>query len=272
MNARAPFEVGIAPVAAVQFDMLRISNADGEDRWSARDLMPHAGYERWENFATAISRAVASVAASGKNPADHFREATKMVALGSGSSRRVDDVHLTRYACYILFQNADGSKPQIAALQSYFAVQTRRQEVATPALSDDEIVARALQITTARVQALETHVAELTPRAEAWDELADAGTDYAVADAAKILMRAGVDTGPQKLFEKLGELRWTYRGGDRAWRAYADAVRTGYLTERAQPPRRNSDDQLVPVAPQVRVTARGLERLRVRLGVLAVTP
>lgn len=119
-------------------------------------------------------------------------------------------------------------------------------------------------------QALEAHVAVIAPRAEAWDELADAGTDYAVGDAAKILQRAGVETGPQRLFEQLREIRWIFRGGDHRWRAYSAAVHDGYLAERAQPPRRDHTGELVAVAPQVRVTARGLERLRVRLGALAI--
>lgn len=121
------------------------------------------------------------------------------------------------------------------------------------------------------LEASARQVAELTPRADAWDELADAGTDYAVADAANILKRAGVDTGPQRLFDSLHQIGWTYRGEKRRWRPYATALNMGYLTERAMPPYidQNTGD-LTPAAPQVRVTARGLERLRVRLGALAV--
>lgn len=121
------------------------------------------------------------------------------------------------------------------------------------------------------LEASARQVAELTPRANAWDELAEAGTDYAVADAANILKRAGVDTGPQRLFESLHQIGWTYRGEKRRWRPYATALNAGYLTERAMPPYmdQNTGD-LTPAAPQVRVTARGLERLRIRLGSLAV--
>jgi phage antirepressor YoqD-like protein len=139
----------------------------------------------------------------------------------------------------------------------------------TPALPQS--YADALRELAASVEARDALAAEvgtLTPRAEAWDELAEAGTDYAVADAASILKRAGIDTGPQRLFETLGEIRWTYRGEGKRWRPYATALDAGYLTERAMPPRLNSDGDLVPTVPQVRVTARGLERLRVRLGVL----
>ncbi|MFD6699726.1 MULTISPECIES: phage antirepressor KilAC domain-containing protein [unclassified Microbacterium] len=137
-----------------------------------------------------------------------------------------------------------------------------------PALSEDEIVHQALAITARRVEALAAQVAELEPRAEAWDELADAGTDYAVRDAAQILNRAGIQTGPQRLFDTLGELRWIYRGEKHRWTAYARAVDAGYIRARAMPPYVNGDGELVPAAPQIRLTARGLERLRVLLGSL----
>ena len=253
---------------SAQLDDLKIITLTEGEIWSARDLMPFAGYADWRNWSQAINRAVSSVNASGLDAAVHFVGSTKSSPMPNGGHRQVEDVELTRYACYILFQNADGSKPEIAALQQYFAVQTRATEVATAPLTDDEIIARALQISTARVQALETHVAELTPRAEAWDDLASAEGDYAVADAAAMLNRAGITTGPQRLFETLGEIGWIYRGEAKRWRPYARALDAGYLTERAMPPR-VKDGELVPVAPQVRVTARGLERLRDRLGVAA---
>lgn len=103
----------------------------GEDVefWFARDLQEPLGYARWENFFTAISRAVDSCNTTGCNPDYHFRGVTKMVALGSGSERPVDDFMLTRYACYLIAQNGDPRKEPIAFAQSYFAVQTRRQEL-----------------------------------------------------------------------------------------------------------------------------------------------
>ena len=113
-------------------------------------------------------------------------------------------------------------------------------------------------------------IAALKPSAEAWDELADAGTDYAVADAAALLNRAGIQTGRDRLFATLAEIRWIYRGEKRRWRPYASAIDAGYLTERAQPPHQDADGVLVPSPPQVRVTVRGLERLRVRLGQLDI--
>lgn len=97
--------------------------------WYARDLMSLLGYERWENFDKAISRAMDSCNTSGVAVSDHFRGITKMVRLGSGAQRAVKDYMLTRYACYLVAQNGDPKKEEIAFAQSYFAVQTRKQEL-----------------------------------------------------------------------------------------------------------------------------------------------
>ena len=113
-----------------QFD-LAIHNEESSnvEFWYARELMPLLGYERWENFDKAISRAIESCETSGIEVSDHFREVTKMVPLGSGAQRSVKDYMLTRYACYLVAQNGDPKKEEIAFAQSYFAVQTRKQEL-----------------------------------------------------------------------------------------------------------------------------------------------
>ncbi len=105
-----------------------VPNSDVEF-WYARELMPLLGYERWENFEKAIKRSMDSCETAGIKVSDHFREVTKMVQLGSGSQRSVKDYMLTRYACYLIAQNGDVKKEEIAFAQAYFAVQTRKQEL-----------------------------------------------------------------------------------------------------------------------------------------------
>lgn len=101
---------------------------DGVEYWLARDLMEPMGYTRWENFAEVVKRAKVSCE-SNKTPVDsHFRDTTKMVTAGV-AARAVKDFKLTRYACYLIAQNGDSNKPEIALAQAYFAVQTRRQEL-----------------------------------------------------------------------------------------------------------------------------------------------
>ena len=97
--------------------------------WSARDLMPMLGYVKWQKFIEVIERAKEACKISGHVVSDHFTGAGKMVSTGSGAQRLIDDIFLTRYACYLIAQNGDPRKPQIALAQTYFATQTRKQEL-----------------------------------------------------------------------------------------------------------------------------------------------
>ncbi|MGM9782025.1 MAG: DNA damage-inducible protein D [Paludibacteraceae bacterium] len=104
-------------------------NGEKVEVWFARDLQSRLGYARWENFQVAIGRAGESCKSQNINVDDHFREVTKMVTLGSGAQREIQDYMLTRFACYLIAQNGDPKKEEIAFAQGYFAVQTRRAEL-----------------------------------------------------------------------------------------------------------------------------------------------
>ena len=122
--------------------MIQKDPASGVDFWCARDLQMLLGYARWENFEKVIDKAITACKNSGYDPRYHFRDITKMVRVGSGAERAVNDIGLTRYACYLIAQNGDPGKDAIAFAQTYFAVQTRKQEIIEKRLAEAEGSAR----------------------------------------------------------------------------------------------------------------------------------
>ena len=113
---------------------------DGVECWSARDLQPLLGYSKWENFSKVIEKAKEACRNAGNSDADHFPDVGKMVGIGSGTERKVDDMLLTRYACYLVAQNGDPRKEQIAFAQTSFAIQTRKAELIEQRLLEIERV------------------------------------------------------------------------------------------------------------------------------------
>lgn len=128
--------------------IVQVEEETGVEFWLARDLQELLGYARWENFSNVIIKAKTSCKTAGYELTDHFLDLTKMVNVGSGAQRKITDIGLTRYACYLIAQNGDPSKDEIAFAQTYFAVQTRKQELIEKQIAEVERLDARKRLTT----------------------------------------------------------------------------------------------------------------------------
>ncbi|WP_374713323.1 BRO family protein [Symbiobacterium terraclitae] len=189
------------------FDVIRRTDEQGQEYWSARDLQPLLGYERWERFADAIDRAMVSCTANGHAVSDHFRRAGKMVPIGSGAEREVTDYHLSRFGCYLVAMNGDPRKREIAAAQAYFAIKTRQQELAEQQAPTQAqlalVMAKALveleqqmHAVTARVEAIEARQRDAEQQLQALPAPSGPVADVSTRALLNRLIRAySVETG-----------------------------------------------------------------------------
>lgn len=130
----------------LSFESLKKLNEHGIEYWSARDLQPLLGYAKWQRFENALKKAIESCKMSGNSPEHHFTGTGKQIEFGKGATQMVEDYHLSRFACYLIAQNGDPRKPEIAEAQKYFAIQTRRQEISDQMAADLERIETREQV------------------------------------------------------------------------------------------------------------------------------
>lgn len=201
------------------FDAIRRVTPEGREFWSARELMPLLGYEKWERFADAIGRAKIAAHNSGYVVAEQFPGAGKLVDRPQGGQVTIADYHLSRYACYLVAMSSDPRKPEVAAALTYFAIKTRQAETAQPALQGVELIAAALIESQKVIEARESRIYQLETRA-AVDAPKVTYVDTYVTDADLLSFSTVASTNnltEKRLRELLIERDWIYAQQDSRW-------------------------------------------------------
>jgi len=242
------------------FDAIRRTRPDGSEFWSARDLMPLLGYPEWREFRPAIERAWASASAQGHRP-----EALFGVITEKSGGRPREDVHLARFACYLVAMNGDPRKPEVAAAQQYFAIRTREAEVAPAQLDEIEVAERYLsalkekRALAEQVKALEGPAAqaETFRQADGLRTVGDLANDLKVHAASNF---PGAKVLQQDVFDLAGRVGLIIRGNTvRHNQPTARAIEAGWVKPKETPVETNSHGSYVKVS--ARLTPRGYGRL-----------
>lgn len=251
----------ISPTAS-PFDAIKNTRAeDGSEFWSARDLQPLMGYAAWRNFEVPIDRAMTSALNQGIDVNSNFARSRKITA-----TKPQDDYRLSRFAAYLVAMNGDPNKPEVAAAQHYFAVKTREAETApVRELSGPELMAKALIEAQATMAAKDERIAQLEPKADAFDGYIGSAGDYSINEAAKLLQRRGVDTGQNRLANMLVEWGWLYRGRKQRLRAAQSQLETGRFNEKTYYYISHETGERMAGATQPRVTAKGIDDIYARM-------
>lgn len=188
-------------IVASPFDKIRRVDDDGIEYWSGRELMPLVDYDSWRRFTDAVDRAKSAAQAQGYEVEDLFADAVK----NSTGGRPAEDVHLSRFACYLTVMNGDPRKPAVAAAQAYFAVQTRKAEIMESEsdirLQMPQSYSEALRAYAREIEAreaAEAHAKELEPKVEVYDKVMSIDGTYSIGEVGKML-----HITQNKMYEKL---------------------------------------------------------------------
>lgn len=245
-----------------RFDAICQVDEHGKEYWSARDLRTLMAYSTWQKFDTPLQRAMVTARNEGYDVEALFTRSVK-----KSGGRPLEDYRLARYAAYLVAMNGDPNMPEVAAAQSYFAVQTRVAET-QPALKSLE--ERSLEVigelsTLVQDQKQELEVAR--PKASAWDSVVSSAGSWSYNDAAKVLCEEGeLEIGEKRLVRTLEAWGYLYRDHKRRPHVYQRYIKQGLFTAKARTYRDHITGEVKEsTAPQVRITGKGLDLIRTRL-------